>query len=167
MAFENKLNYLYQEVIFDHTQYPRHRKKLAEPTHEMQLLNPSCGDVIIVQLQIENNIIEDIGFTGEGCSISQASASMMTEVLIGKTLEQAEALVNGFVEFVGGPKQMNDNRISDEELNDLLQDAALLEGVKQFPARYKCATLAWKAAELGWHPDEQDRLIEGLTIGKE
>ncbi|MBG9981994.1 SUF system NifU family Fe-S cluster assembly protein [Aerococcaceae bacterium DSM 111020] len=167
MAFENKLNYLYQEVIFDHTKYPRHQKKLTHPSHEMQLLNPSCGDVIIVQLLIEDNIIQDIGFTGEGCSISMASASMMTEVLIGETLEKAEAIVNGFVEFVGGPEQTNSFAIPEDELQELLQDAALLEGVKQFPARYKCATLAWKAAELGWHPDEQERLIDGLTIANE
>ena len=163
----DRLNFLYQEVIFDHTNRPHNRKKLENATHEMQLLNPSCGDMIIVQMVVKDDKIEDVGFIGEGCSISMASASMMTDAIIGHTVEEAEKIIHLFIKHVGGPDDEDTETLSPEQLDKILQDAVLLEGVKKFPARYKCATLAWKAVELGLHPDEQERLIEGLTTKTE
>ena len=160
----DRLNFLYQEVIFDHTKQPHNHKTIDNATHEMQLLNPSCGDMINVQMFVSDGVIEDIGFIGEGCSISMASASMMTVALMGRTIEEAEQVIDGFVEHVGGPKVSDDLAMSSKKLKGILQDAVLLEGVRKFPARYKCATLAWKAAELGFYPEERARLIEGLTV---
>ncbi|MRJ46877.1 Fe-S cluster assembly sulfur transfer protein SufU [Fundicoccus ignavus] len=144
----NNLNNLYREVILDHGHHPRHNRKLANPTHQMELLNPTCGDAITVQIQVDNNQITDIAFTGHGCTISTASASMMTETLINQTIDQAQTLIQTFNTLI------TTGEISPPEADDLLQDTALLAGLKQFPSRYKCGILAWKAVELGLSPTE-------------
>lgn len=159
----DRLNFLYQEVLFDHTQHPHNKKKLENSTHHMELLNPSCGDMIQVEVFVEEDIIKDIGFTGEGCTISMASASMMTDVLMGQTIENALKIIQAFNEYVGVGLS-DDTPISEKELEEILQDAALLVGVKQFPARHKCATLAWKATELGLQPDREEKLLDGFTL---
>lgn len=139
----NKLNNLYREVILDHAQHPRHNRKLDNYTHHMELLNPTCGDAIIVQLRLENDRIADIAFTGHGCTISIASASMMTETLLNQTLERAKELVQTFNTLI------TTDKIIPQKDQEQLQDAALFEGLRQFPSRYKCGILGWKAAELG------------------
>lgn len=133
----SKLDQLYRQVILDHSSHPHHYGDLKDASSEVELNNPTCGDVIKVQLQVKDNKIVDISFSGEGCSISKASASMMCDVLIGKTLEEAESLLEDFSQLVQGK----------EVENAALEDANLLGGVAKFPARIKCATLAWKAVE--------------------
>lgn len=133
-----KLDQLYRAVILDHSQHPRRRGELDKATTQIELKNPTCGDVIQVQLEIENNKIKDVRFDGSGCTISMASASMMTDAIIGKSLDEALSLSEEFSGLVQG---------EDPEHEDDLGDAMMLSGVAKFPARIKCATLSWKALE--------------------
>lgn len=136
----SKLDNLYRQVILDHSSHPHHHGVLDESTNEIEMNNPTCGDVIQLQLHIEDGVIKDMRFAGSGCSISTASASMMTDAVIGKTEQEALVLIEQFSELVQG------NETGD--LDDL-GDAAMLSGVAKFPARIKCATLGWKALEQG------------------
>lgn len=156
----DKLGMLYRQVLLEHANRPRNFGTLADYTKQVELLNPTCGDAIVVQYLLENHRITQVGFTGHGCSISMASASMMTEALKGKATQQAEALIQAFNALVGGDGDAIDLT---PELEEQLKDAVLLEGVKQFPARYKCAILAWKAMEMGIK-QEQTELLDGLTL---
>lgn len=133
-----KLNQLYRQVILDHSSHPHHHGDLEHATTHSDLTNPTCGDVMQLQLVIEDQIIKDIRFDGSGCTISQASASMMTDVVIGKTVAESLLLADQFSLLVQGKEVTK---------LDELGDAALLSGVAQFPARIKCATLSWKALE--------------------
>ncbi len=112
--------------------------QVLKSTYKVELNNPTCGDVIHLELAVEGDTIKDIAFTGEGCSISTASASMMGDAIIGKTLAEAGELSGLFSELVQG---------NDIPQSDRLGDASMLGGVAKFPARIKCATLAWKALE--------------------
>ncbi|WP_368645951.1 Fe-S cluster assembly sulfur transfer protein SufU [Alkalibacterium putridalgicola] len=133
-----KLDQLYRAVILDHSQNPRRRGELDKATTQIELKNPTCGDVIQVQLELENNIIKDVRFDGSGCTISMASASMMTDAILGKSLDEVLMLSKEFSGLVQG---------EDPEHEDDLGDAMMLSGVAKFPARIKCATLSWKALE--------------------
>ncbi|UUX34150.1 Fe-S cluster assembly sulfur transfer protein SufU [Fundicoccus culcitae] len=146
----NNLSSLYREVILDHAQHPHNRKKLENPSGQMELLNPTCGDAIMVQWTSEDNLIKEVAFEGYGCSISIASASLMTDALMGKSIEQAIQLINTFNTLITSTEE-----ISDSLLNEL-GDAVLLEGIQQFPARYKCAILAWRAIEYGINGQHQN-----------
>lgn len=130
------LNGLYQEVILDHYKNPHNYGSLpgARLIHEE---NPSCGDQIDLQLIVENNRIQAIKFTGQGCAISRASASMMTDVVEGKTVDEAQHLIAEFQEML----------VNGTETPDELGDLEALQGVRQFPVRVKCATLAWHALQ--------------------
>lgn len=133
------LNELYRAVIMDHYKNPKNKGVTKqEPFHFVHLNNPSCGDDMNVEVDIENNIIKDIHQDAKGCSISCSSASVMTDVLIGKTVDEALKIINEFYELVQGNAPENE-----EELGEALA----YMGVKDFPARIKCATLAWKAIE--------------------
>lgn len=134
----SKLEQLYRAVILDHSSNPRHRGTLDESNAQIELKNPTCGDVIQVQLYVEDGRIKDARFDGYGCTISTASASMMTEAIIGKTVEEALELSGEFSQVVQG---------KDTSKEEELGDAMLLSGVAKFPARIKCATLSWKALE--------------------
>lgn len=128
---------LYQEVIIDHNRSPRNFGKLEDATQVAEGYNPLCGDKLNLYLKTEDNVITDVSFDGSGCAISVASASLMTDTLKGKTIEQAEQLFQNF-----------HNLIIEEEDPDLEQMQALgklaaLAGVKEYPARVKCATLCW------------------------
>ncbi|MGX6962367.1 Fe-S cluster assembly sulfur transfer protein SufU [Vagococcus xieshaowenii] len=136
----SRLDMLYRQVVLDHSNSPRHYGLSEDMTHQLELNNPTCGDVITLQLKIEEDRVVDARFAGSGCSISMASASMMTEVVIGKTEKEAMALAEDFSELVQGKEVAN---------IQALGDASLLKGVSKFPARIKCATLAWKALERG------------------
>ncbi|MGY3750842.1 Fe-S cluster assembly sulfur transfer protein SufU [Vagococcus acidifermentans] len=136
----SKLDNLYRQVILDHTNHPHRKGVLDEATSQIELNNPTCGDVIQLQLVIEDGVIKDIRFDGSGCSISMASASMMTDAVIGKTEKEAIEIIGSFLELVQGHDVAN---------KDDLKDAQLLSGVAKFPTRIKCATLAWKALERG------------------
>ncbi|SFC34053.1 nitrogen fixation protein NifU [Alkalibacterium subtropicum] len=133
-----KLDQLYRAVILDHSQNPRRRGELDKATTKIELKNPTCGDVIQVQLEITDNNITDVRFDGSGCTISMASASMMTDAILGKSLDEALTLSAEFSGLVQG---------EDPEHEDDLGDAMMLSGVAKFPARIKCATLSWKALE--------------------
>lgn len=133
-----KLDQLYRAVILEHSQTPRRRGTLDESTTQIELRNPTCGDVIQVQLNIQDDIVKDVRFDGSGCTISLASASMMTDAIIGKPVEEALNLSKEFSQVVQG---------NETEDQNALGDAMMLSGVSKFPARIKCATLSWKALE--------------------
>lgn len=134
------LDQLYRSVIMDHYKTPRNKGVLAESSFTVDMNNPTCGDVIHLTLAIEDNMVKDAKFEGEGCSISMASASMMTQLIIGKTVEEALALSNTISNIMLGKDY-------DDSID--LGDIEALSGVAKFPARIKCATLAWKAMEQG------------------
>lgn len=140
MPLSDELRDLYQQVILDHSKNPRNRGEIPPPCHHAHGDNPSCGDEIDVWLRFSGNgVIEDLKFTGQGCAISQASASMMTQKVKGKSKEQAAAMREDFRRVV-----MGDGQPVDE---DALGELILLEGVQKFPQRVKCAMLAWRALE--------------------
>jgi len=131
---------LYRQVIMDHYKNPRNRGVIEDGV-TVDLNNPTCGDSLRLQLQVEDGIVKDAKFEGEGCSISLASASMMTQIVKGKSVDEALQLANIFSEMVQGKDY-------DTDTFDL-GDIEALSGVSKFPARIKCATLAWKALEKG------------------
>ena len=133
------LDTLYRQVIMDHYQHPRNRGKFDNDALTIEMNNPSCGDRIYLQFQLDGDVIKDIKFTGEGCSISLASASMMTEAVKGKTIEEALNLSDLFSQMMLG-KDVDTKKFG-------LADIEALQGVSQFPARIDCATLSWKAME--------------------
>jgi nitrogen fixation NifU-like protein len=124
---------LYQEVILDHNRRPRNFRAIDTP-QKAEGYNPLCGDRLTVFLQIENGRITDVSFQGSGCAISKASASLMTEAVKDKTVEEAEALFQRFQTMI--------KRSPDEPVEDLGK-LSVLAGVRQFPMRVKCASLAW------------------------
>jgi nitrogen fixation protein NifU and related proteins len=128
------LRELYQEVILDHGKNPRNFKSLPEATFSIEAVNPLCGDRLTLYVQIENNRIVDASFTGSGCAISIASASLMTEQVKDKTLAVAEQLFSDFHALLMG-----------EAAVASLEKLIVLAGVKAYPSRVKCASLAWHA----------------------
>jgi len=135
----SQLDDLYRRVIMDHYKTPRNRGELEEGSVTVNLNNPTCGDRISLQLQLEGGIVRDVKFTGEGCSISMSSASMMTEAIKGKTSGEALELADKFSSLMKG-----------EDVHfDEYEDVEALSGVNKFPARIKCATLAWNALRKG------------------
>jgi len=133
---------LYQDIILDHGRHPRNFHALAHPSHFAHGHNPLCGDRVTVYVELDGDRIKDVSFEGRGCAISTASASLMTEILKGKTLAEAEALFKGFHAAVTGDEQPPPAGLEDE-----MERLAPLTGVKSYPARVKCATLAWHAFE--------------------
>lgn len=136
----SQLDDLYRRVIMDHYKNPRNRGTLDDGSVTVNLNNPTCGDRISLQMQIEDGVVKNAKFTGEGCSISMSSASMMTDAVKGKTTDEAIALAEKFSSMMKGEEVG-----FDEEYEEL--DA--LAGVNKFPARIKCATLAWNALRKG------------------
>jgi nitrogen fixation protein NifU and related proteins len=135
------LDELYRRVIMDHYQKPRNRGRIEDDAVTIDLNNPTCGDRVSVQMRVKDGTIEEAKFLGEGCSISLASASMMTEAVRGLKVEEALRLVDLFSEMMQG-KDVDFEQFP-------LEDIEALSGVSKFPARIKCATLAWKALEKG------------------
>ncbi|AEV94565.1 Fe-S cluster assembly sulfur transfer protein SufU [Pediococcus claussenii] len=136
----DQMNDLYREVVLDHAQHPHHYGQIGKDSVHFQMENPTCGDVIDVSAIIKDGNVDEIGFTGTGCTISQASASMMTTVLTNKSVSEARDLILSFSDLITG-KEINDKK------EDQLGDASLLASVAEFPARIKCATLAWHALD--------------------
>ena len=126
---------LYQEVILDHNKRPRNKGRIDHPTNEADGHNPLCGDQVHLTLQTKDGLIDAIAFDGQGCAISTASASLMTEAVKGKTIEEAEAIFREFQTMVTTPE-------SEEDHGDLGSLVALA-GVREYPVRIKCATLPW------------------------
>ena len=134
---DDSLRELYQEVILDHSRHPRHFGKLEHATNTAQGYNPLCGDRVTVYLIVgKDGRIGDIKFEGKGCAISQASASLMTDMIVGRSVSEAEKLMGGFVNLVKGEKVEGLSADDRETLN-------VMAGVSAFPMRVKCATLAW------------------------
>lgn len=140
MSFNN-LDQLYRSVIMDHYKNPRNKGSLEENNVTIDMNNPTCGDRIHLTLQLKDGVVENAKFDGEGCSISMSSASMMTQIIKGKKLEEALELADIFSKMMLGEE-------FDTDKYDL-GDVEALQGVAKFPARIKCATLAWKAMEKG------------------
>jgi nitrogen fixation NifU-like protein len=130
---------LYQEMILDHYRRPRNKGTLEKPDASVEMKNPLCGDEIAVQVAFEGDSVRDLKFSGRGCSISQASASMMTQLVKGKSAEEIQQIWKLFRELMLG----DPNAALDERLKSLRP----LSGVARFPARVKCALLAWNALE--------------------
>ena len=130
------LSEFYQELILDHNKHPRNRRKLDGANHTAEGYNPLCGDRVTVFIEVEDGVLKDISFQGSGCAISTAAASLMTESLKGKTLAEAEALFDQFHCMVAGePGAKTDG--------PGLGKLEVFSGVRQYPARVKCATLVW------------------------
>ncbi|BCX89227.1 nitrogen fixation protein NifU and related proteins [Methylomarinovum tepidoasis] len=130
---------LYQEVVFDHNRNPRNFRPMEDADRVIEGHNPLCGDRITLYLKLDGDRIADVSFQGQGCAISTASASLMTEIVKGKTLAEAEKLFEAFHKIVTG----QDDDLKREELGKL----AVLAGVRQYPSRIKCATLPWHSLE--------------------
>jgi nitrogen fixation protein NifU and related proteins len=142
----SNLDALYRQVIMDHYKNPRNRRILEDGSHTINMNNPTCGDRIQLTFKVEDGIVTDVGFEGEGCSISMSSASMMTQAIKGKKVEEALRLSKIFSDMIQGKDYEDDIDLGDIEA---------LQGVSKFPARIKCATLAWKAMEKGLKEEEQ------------
>lgn len=144
------LRELYQEMIFDHYKAPRNCHVLDCANHRADGHNPLCGDQITVYLKVENGVIEDLSFEGSGCAISTASASLMTEALKGKKIEEVEHLFEDFHQMV-----TTQTTTPHPELGKL----AVLAGVREFPARVKCATLAWHTLQAALKSQKQPQPV--------
>ncbi|PWU69185.1 Fe-S cluster assembly sulfur transfer protein SufU [Gracilibacillus dipsosauri] len=146
MSFNN-LDTLYRQVIMDHYKNPRNRGSLDNGSVTIDMNNPTCGDRIELHLQIDDGIVQDAKFEGEGCSISMSSASMMTQAIKGKKVEDALKMSSIFSDMMLGEDV--------EEVDFDLGDIEALQGVSKFPARIKCATLSWKAMEKAVATDQE------------
>ncbi len=132
----SELSELYQQVILDHNKKPRNFRKLATANRAAEGYNPLCGDQLTVYLQLENEAVKDISFEGSGCAISKAAASMMTQAIKGKTRHEAEQLFTEFRKMVTGD-------LDEQNVANRLGNLEIFAGVREFPVRVKCATLAW------------------------
>ena len=130
----SNLNDLYQEVILDHNKRPRNYRTLEDASHHAEGYNPLCGDRLTLYLKVEGGRIQEVGFQGNGCAISKASASLMTDAVKGRPVEEVLALFEQFHEVVTTPP--------DQPVKDLGK-LSVLSGVREFPVRVKCASLAW------------------------
>lgn len=131
-----ELRELYQEVILDHNKSPRNFRKLDTANKTAEGYNPLCGDKINIFLEVENRTVKDISFIGSGCAISKASASIMSTIIKGKSIGEAEKLFGKFHDLITG-------KLNESESIEDLGKLAVLAGVKEFPVRVKCASLAW------------------------
>ena len=140
---DSSLSEVYQDIILDNNRNPRNKRKMDDPSGSSQGYNPSCGDEVTVFVKLDDKIIKELTFYGEGCAISQASASLMTTLLTGKTIDDANKIID---EVYGALS----NDFSDKECFAILEkygEVCALFGVRKFPMRIKCATLAWHAAK--------------------
>ena len=142
----NNLENLYRQVIIEHYKYPRN--KGLKGFSQKRLYNPSCGDDVTMETKVEDGIVKEINFEGNGCSICCSAASIATELLKGKTVREAKSIIEKFYALIKG-----------EEVDgeDELEEAAVYRGVSQFPARVKCAALPWKALEQILDGEENER----------
>jgi nitrogen fixation NifU-like protein len=141
----SELSELYQQVILDHNKKPRNFRELENANHTAEGYNPLCGDQLKIYLNLENDSVRDISFVGSGCAISKAAASMMTQAVKGKSREEAEQLFSDFHKMVTGE--------SEDELSSL-GNLRVFAGVRDFPVRVKCATLAWHTLHAALNNEE-------------
>ncbi len=133
------LKQMYREIVNEHNLHPTHKYELDGPTQMLRGVNPSCGDDITLQLKVEDGIITDGSYVGQGCAISQASADMMLDLVIGQTTDEAERLADVFLRMIKG-------EATDEEIESL-DEAAALQDISHMPARVKCAQLGWRTID--------------------
>ncbi|WP_312334400.1 Fe-S cluster assembly sulfur transfer protein SufU [Anaerospora hongkongensis] len=136
------LSEIYTEVIAEHSKSVRNKKHLAAPTLVLKGRNPSCGDEIELELKLKDGVIEDAAFTGSGCAISQASTSMMIDLIRGQNQEKAEELIQTFLGMIK-------REITDDDALEILDEAAALKNISNMPARVKCAVLSWHTLDEG------------------
>lgn len=141
------LRELYQELIVDHNKHPRHFHEMTDANCFAEGVNPLCGDQLSLYLKVENDVIVAASFLGKGCAISVASASLMTDWLFGKTLQEAEGMFQAFHDLLTEEKPL--------ENPDLLGKLMVFQGVREYPTRVKCATLAWHALHAALHDASQ------------
>ena len=149
---------MYQQIILDHYKHPHHHDLPAEFDAEVHHVNPTCGDEVTLRVNLASGRIADLGWNGQGCSISQASTSVMSELVVGETIERALELSEVFLELMQSRGAMT---LTDEQADEL-DDAVAFEGVSKYPARVKCALLGWMAmksavAEAGRPETEEAR----------
>jgi nitrogen fixation NifU-like protein len=133
-----QLDQLYQDIILDHYKHPRGRGLRDPFDRQVHHVNPTCGDELTVRVHVVEDVVADVSYDGMGCSISQASASMLHELLVGKRVKDALSRVDAFAAMVGGRGQV-------EPDEDVLEDGVAFAGVAKYPARVKCALLSWMA----------------------
>lgn len=153
MTEPHDLRDLYQEVILDHNRRPRNFGELPQANHKAEGHNPLCGDRVTVFVEVEEDRIRDIAFQGSGCAISTASASMMTEALKGKSLGEAREIFHNFHSLVTQGPQGSGEGVA------ALGKLAAFTGVREFPMRVKCATLAWHALQAALEQGPADRPV--------
>ena len=153
------LKELYQEIILKHGKNPRNLRKSENFNKDAKGHNPLCGDNVHIFLKLdENKKIEDISFEGSGCAISMASASIMTELLSGKNENQTKDIINDFLEMIKKKDNLDSKNLNENEKTKLMS----LSGVKQYPMRVKCATLAWHTLTSAVNNSQEDLNIEKL-----
>lgn len=142
------LKQMYREIVNEHNLHPIHKHELDNPSIVKRGVNPSCGDDISLQLKVEDGVIVDGSYVGSGCAISQASADMMLDLVIGKTEEEAQYFSDIFIRMIQG-------KASQEEIEEL-DEAAALENISRMPARVKCAQLGWRTLNEVFHPEDEE-----------
>lgn len=145
----DELRDLYQELILDHSKAPRNFGTIEDASQKADGHNPLCGDQLTIYLVTEGDIVKDVKFEGSGCAISVASASLMTDMMKGKTKQEAEKIFNIF------HKAVTEDDLPSNEALELLDKSSALLGVKDYPMRVKCATLAWHTLDAALHNQEQ------------
>ena len=144
----SELSELYQQVILDHNKKPRNFRKLENANHTAEGYNPLCGDQLTIYLDLEDELVKEVGFEGSGCAISKASASMMTQAVKGKSKEQVETLFQEFHSMVTG-------ELNEETEENNLGNLKIFAGVREFPVRVKCATLPWHTLHAALNKKDQ------------
>ncbi len=155
------LKELYQEIILDHGKNPRNLRKTENFNKDAKGHNPLCGDKVHVYLKLnENKKVEDISFEGQGCAISMASASIMTDLLKGKEEKDVKEIVNDFLEMIKEKDEIKTNLLKEDEKTKLM----CLSGVKQYPMRVKCATLSWHTLTSAIDKSQNEINSESLEV---
>ena len=144
----SELSDLYQEVILDHNKNPRNFREIARANFKADGNNPLCGDALRVYVEMEDDLVKDVAFKGSGCAISKASASMMTQVVKGKSKAEAEKMFDEFHRMVLG-------KLDEEREENSLGKLKIFAGVREFPARVKCASLSWHTLYAALHGEEE------------
>ena len=132
-------NTFYNEILIDHNLHPAHKRKLPDANMILEGVNPSCGDDIVIQMKVEDDIIKDAAFAGDGCAISQASADIMIDMILGRSRQEALHLSDLFVRMIK-------KQCSPEEIEEL-EEAGALQDISHMPSRVKCAVLSWHTME--------------------
>ena len=155
------LKELYQEIILDHGKNPRNLRKTENFNKDAKGYNPLCGDKVHIYLKLnENKNVEDISFEGQGCAISMASASIMTDMIKGKEKNEVKEIVNDFLEMIKEKDEIKTNLLKDDEKTKLM----CLSGVKQYPMRVKCATLSWHTLTSAIDKSQNEINTESLEV---